>query len=48
MTDENRDNSFGGKLLMLDSKNWDQWSKQMKMIFGFQDVMEVFMTDCKK
>ncbi|GAU37763.1 hypothetical protein TSUD_102800 [Trifolium subterraneum] len=39
---ENLTNSFGGKLSILDnSNNWDRWSKQMKVIFGFQEVQEV-------
>ncbi|KAK2410801.1 hypothetical protein QL285_046143 [Trifolium repens] len=38
---ENLSNSFGGKLLILDSNNWDRWHKQMKVIFGFQEVQEV-------
>ncbi|GAU28768.1 hypothetical protein TSUD_357540, partial [Trifolium subterraneum] len=39
---ENLTNSFGGKLPILDnSNNWDRWSKQMKVIFGFQEVQEV-------
>ncbi|KAK2431203.1 hypothetical protein QL285_029460 [Trifolium repens] len=37
--------SFGGKLPILDSSNWDRWSKQMKVIFGFQEVQEVVETD---
>ncbi|GAU47704.1 hypothetical protein TSUD_177090 [Trifolium subterraneum] len=39
---ENLTNSFGGKLPILDnSNNWDIWNKQMKVIFGFQEVQEV-------
>ncbi|GAU32209.1 hypothetical protein TSUD_277890 [Trifolium subterraneum] len=39
---ENLTNSFGGKLSILDnSNNWDRWSKQMKVIFRFQEVQEV-------
>jgi hypothetical protein len=38
---ENLSNSFGGKLPILDSNNWDRWYKQMKVIFGFQEVEEV-------
>ncbi|GAU30894.1 hypothetical protein TSUD_381070 [Trifolium subterraneum] len=39
---ENLTNGFGGKLPILDnSNNWDRWSKQMKVIFGFQEVQEV-------
>ncbi|GAU29116.1 hypothetical protein TSUD_58820 [Trifolium subterraneum] len=42
---ENLTNNFGGKLSILDnSNNWDRWSKQMKVIFGFQDVQEVIET----
>ncbi|GAU19312.1 hypothetical protein TSUD_335980 [Trifolium subterraneum] len=39
---ENLTNNFGEKLPILDnSNNWDRWSKQMKVIFGFQEVQEV-------
>ncbi|KAK2410740.1 hypothetical protein P8452_71582 [Trifolium repens] len=38
---ENLNNSFGGKLRILDSNNWDCWHKQMKVIFEFQEVQEV-------
>jgi hypothetical protein len=38
---ENLGNSFGGKLPILDSSNWDRWNKQMKVIFGFQEVQDV-------
>ncbi|KAK2403406.1 putative mitochondrial protein [Trifolium repens] len=38
---ENLSNNFGGKLPILDSNNWDRWHKQMKVIFGFQEVEEV-------
>jgi hypothetical protein len=38
---ENLSNSFGGKLLILDSNNWYRWNKQMKVIFEFQEVQEV-------
>ncbi|MCI43258.1 hypothetical protein A2U01_0064495 [Trifolium medium] len=41
---ENLGNAFGGKLPLLDAKNWDRWSKQMKVIFGFQEVQEVVET----
>ncbi|GAU41499.1 hypothetical protein TSUD_13810 [Trifolium subterraneum] len=42
---ENLTNSFGGKLSILDnSNNWDRWSKQMKVIFGYQEVQEVIET----
>ncbi|MCI73467.1 hypothetical protein A2U01_0094731, partial [Trifolium medium] len=41
---ENLNNSFGGKLPVLDSSNWDCWNKQMKVIFGFQEVQEVVET----
>ncbi|KAK2430024.1 hypothetical protein QL285_028404 [Trifolium repens] len=41
---ENLSNSFGGKLPILDSTNWDRWHKQMRVIFGFQEVQEVIKT----
>jgi hypothetical protein len=41
---ENLGNSFGGKLPLLDGGNWDRWHKQMKVIFGFQEVQEVVET----
>ncbi|KAK2440889.1 putative mitochondrial protein [Trifolium repens] len=41
---ETLSNSFGGKLSILDAKNWDRWNKQMKVIFGFQEVQEVIET----
>ena len=41
---ETLSNSFGGKLPILDAKNWDRWNKQMKVIFGFQEVQEVIET----
>ena len=28
-------------LPILDSKNYDKWAKQMKVLFGYQDVLEV-------
>ncbi|KAK2426061.1 putative mitochondrial protein [Trifolium repens] len=41
---ENLGNAFGGKLPLLDAKNWDRWHKQMKVIFGFQEVQDVVET----
>jgi hypothetical protein len=41
---ETLSNNFGGKLPFLDSSNWDRWSKQMNVIFGFQEVQEVVQT----
>ncbi|MCH99727.1 F-box protein, partial [Trifolium medium] len=41
---ETLSNSFGGKILILDSSNWDRWHKQMKVILEFQDVQEVVET----
>ncbi|PNX87586.1 F-box protein [Trifolium pratense] len=37
-------NCFGGKLPILDGSNWDKWNKQMKVIFGFQEVQDVVET----
>jgi hypothetical protein len=31
---------FPANLPILDGKNYDRWSKQMKVVFGYQDVME--------
>ncbi|KEH20297.1 hypothetical protein MTR_8g071020 [Medicago truncatula] len=31
-------NSFGGKLPIPDSKNWDRWHKHINVLFGFKDV----------
>ena len=28
-------------LLILDFKNYDKWCKQMKVFFGYQEVLEV-------
>jgi len=28
-------------LPVFDGKNWDRWVKQMKVIFGFQEVLEI-------
>ncbi|XP_050914577.1 uncharacterized protein LOC127129435 [Lathyrus oleraceus] len=28
-------------LLILDSKNYDKWAKQMKVLFGYQEVLEI-------
>src|SRR4051812_45111785 len=28
-------------LLILDSKNYDKWSKQMKVLFGYQEVLDI-------
>ena len=30
-----------GNLLILDGKNWDRWSVQMGVVFGFQDVLDI-------
>ncbi|MCH79925.1 retrovirus-related pol polyprotein from transposon TNT 1-94 [Trifolium medium] len=38
---ETLSNNFGGKLPILDATNWDRWNKQMKVIFGFQEVQDV-------
>ena len=29
------------QLLVLDGNNWERWHIQMKVLFEFQDVMEV-------
>lgn len=34
-------NNLPGVLPVLDEKNYDRWHKQMKVLFGFQDVLEV-------
>jgi hypothetical protein len=31
---------FPANLPVLDGKNYDRWSKQMKVVFGYQDVMD--------
>ncbi|CAJ2667154.1 unnamed protein product [Trifolium pratense] len=41
---ETLSNSSGGKLPILDASNWDRWNKQMKVIFGFQEVQDVVET----
>jgi hypothetical protein len=41
---ENLSNNFGGKLPILDSSNWDRRNKQVKVIFGFQEVQDVVET----
>ena len=28
-------------LPILDSKNYDKWSKQIKVLFGYQEVLEI-------
>ncbi|MCI57850.1 hypothetical protein A2U01_0079101 [Trifolium medium] len=30
--------AFPGNLPILNVKNYDSWCKQMKVVFGFQDV----------
>jgi hypothetical protein len=30
-----------GALQFIDGKNYDSWHKQMKLLFGFQDVFEI-------
>jgi hypothetical protein len=37
----NSNGNLMGNLPILDGKNWDQWCVHMRVIFGFQDVMEV-------
>lgn len=32
---------FPAKLLIIDSKNYDRWIVQLKVIFRYQDVLEV-------
>ncbi|CAH9091124.1 unnamed protein product [Cuscuta epithymum] len=32
---------FLGNLPVLDAKNWDRWCIQMKVIFGYQEVLDV-------
>lgn len=32
---------FLGNLPILDGKNWGRWNIQMKVIFWFQDVLEI-------
>lgn len=29
---------------MIDGKNYDNWCKQMRVLFGFKDVLEVAYT----
>lgn len=31
----------GVNLPVLTDKNWDRWNSQMKVLFGFQDVLDV-------
>ncbi|MCH90571.1 retrovirus-related pol polyprotein from transposon TNT 1-94 [Trifolium medium] len=31
---------FSVNLPILEGKNYDRWSKQMKVVFGYQDVMD--------
>ncbi|MCI31355.1 hypothetical protein A2U01_0052567, partial [Trifolium medium] len=33
--------SFPGNLPILTGKNYDNWCKQMKVVFGFQDVWDL-------
>ncbi|GAU26253.1 hypothetical protein TSUD_224440 [Trifolium subterraneum] len=33
--------AFPGNLLILNGKNYDTWCKQMKVVFGFQDVWDL-------
>ncbi|XP_019427170.1 PREDICTED: uncharacterized protein LOC109335493 [Lupinus angustifolius] len=33
--------TFPAHLPILDGKNWNRWSAQMKVIFGYQEVMEI-------
>jgi len=38
----NSNGNIAAHLPVLDGKNnWDRWVKQMKVIFGFQDVLEI-------
>jgi len=38
----NSNGNIATHLPVLDGKkNWDKWVKQMKVIFGFQDVLEI-------
>lgn len=32
-------------LPILDAKNYDKWCKQMNVMFGYQDVLEVIQND---
>jgi predicted nucleic acid-binding Zn finger protein len=34
-------NGLPNNLPILEGKNWERWSKQMKSLFGFQDTLEV-------
>jgi len=37
----NSNENISAHLLVLDGKNSDKWVKQMKVIFGFRDVLEI-------
>lgn len=37
----NSNGNLLGNLPILDAKNWDRWSVQMEVVFGFQEVLEV-------
>ena len=41
MVGNNGNGGFSGNLLILDGKNWSRWCTQMKVLFGFQDVMDI-------
>ena len=34
-------NGLPNNLPILEGKNWERWSKQMKSLFGFQESLEV-------
>lgn len=37
----NDTNGILNSLIILDVKNWNRWSKQMKSLFGFHETLEV-------
>lgn len=39
---------FLGNLPILDGKNWDRQHTQMKVLFGFQDVLELVTIEFNK
>lgn len=44
----NGDNGIPNSLIILDGKIWDQWNKQIKSLFGFQETLEVILNGVPK
>lgn len=44
----NGDNGIPNSLIILDGKIWEQWPKQIKSLFGFQETLEVILNGVPK